>query len=77
MVEKEGIAQAVVDMFRVNMGLKSAEKVLVVTDVLTIEEWVEYDREKLTDFAERSILAKIVSEIAKEKFSDCPVEFFS
>ncbi|MDH5439211.1 MAG: aminopeptidase [Candidatus Bathyarchaeota archaeon] len=77
MVEKEEIAQAVVDMFRVNMGLKSAEKVLVVTDVLTIEEWVEYDREKLTDFAERSILAKIVSEIAKEKFSDCPVEFFS
>ena len=64
-------------MFKVNMDLKSAEKVLVVTDVPTIEEWTKYDSEKLRDFAERSILAKIVSEIAKEKFSDSPVEFFS
>ncbi|MCW3981820.1 MAG: aminopeptidase, partial [Candidatus Bathyarchaeota archaeon] len=64
-------------MFKVNMDLKSAEKILVVTDVPTIEEWVKYDCEKLADFAERSMLAKIVSEIAREKFSDCPVEFFS
>jgi len=77
LIEKEKIVQAVVDMFKVNMGLKSVEKVLVVTDVPTIEEWMKYDCEKLTDFAERSILAKMVSEIAKEKFSDCPVEFFS
>ena len=69
--------QGVVDIFKVNMGLKSGEKVLVVTDVPTVEEWTKYDSEKLTDFVERSILAKMVSEIAKEKFPDCPVEFFS
>ena len=77
MIEKEKIVQAVVDMFKVNMGLKHVEKVLVVTDVPTIEEWTKYDCEKLTDFAERSILAKMVSVIAKEKFSDCLVKFFA
>ncbi len=77
MIEKEKIMQGVVDIFKVNMGLKSGEKVLVVTDVPTVEEWTKYDSEKLTDFVERSILAKMVSEIAKEKFPDCPVEFFS
>ena len=77
LIEKEKIGQAVVDMFKVNMNLKSGEKVLVVTDSPTIEEWTKYDSEKLKDFVERSILTKIVSEIAKEKFSDCPVEFFS
>ena len=77
MIEKEKIVQGVADMFKVNMGLKSGEKVLVVTDVPTVEEWARYDGEKLTDFVERSILAKTVSEIAKEKFPDCLVEFFS
>jgi leucyl aminopeptidase (aminopeptidase T) len=77
LIEKEKIMQGVVDMLNVNMGLKSGEKVLVVTDVPTVEERTKYEIEKLTDFAERSILAKIVSEIAKEKFPDCQVEFFS
>jgi leucyl aminopeptidase (aminopeptidase T) len=77
LIEKEKIMQGVVDIFKVNMGLKSGEKVLVVTDAPTVEEWKKYDGEKLTDFVERSILAKMVSEIAEEKFPDCQVEFFS
>jgi len=77
LIEKEKILQGVVNMFKVNMGIKSGEKALVVTDVPTVEEWMKYDSEKLADFVERSMLAKMVSEIAKEKFPDCTVEFFS
>lgn len=77
MIEKEKIIKGVINLFKVNMGLKSGEKVLVVTDVPTVEEWVKYDSEKLTDFVKRSVLAKMVSEIAKENFPDCTVEFFA
>lgn len=77
MIEKEKITQDVVNMFKVNMGLKSGEKVVVITDHPTSRGYINYDSEKLTDFVERHILAKMVYEIAKEKFPDCPVEFFS
>jgi len=77
MIEKEKIMQGVVNLFKVNMGLKSDEKALVVTDVPTVEEWIKYDSERLTDFVKRSVLAKIVSEIAKEKFPECTIEFLA
>jgi len=77
LIEKEKITQGVVNIFKVNMGLKSGEKVLVVTDAPTVEEWMKYDSEKLTDFVERSVLAKMVYEIAKEKFPDCSVELLT
>ena len=77
MIEKEKITQGVFNMFKVNMGIKSGEKVLIVTDSPTVEEWLKYDSEKLTDFVERSVLAKMVYEIAKEKLPDCSVEFFA
>ena len=77
MIEKEKIRQAVVSMFKVNMGLKSGERILVATDAPTADEWSEHDSKRLTDFIERSLLAKVVSEIAEEEFSDCPTEFFA
>jgi leucyl aminopeptidase (aminopeptidase T) len=77
LIEKERIAQGIVNMFKVNMGLRSGEKVLVLTDVPTLEEWGLYSSEKLADFVERSMLAKAVSEIALKKFPDCAVEFFA
>ena len=77
MIDKERIVQGVINMFKVNMGLKAGEKALIVTDVPTIKEWINYDSEKLIDFVKRSVLAKMVSEIAKENFPDCTVEFFA
>jgi len=77
LIEKEKITQGIVDMLNVNMGLKSGEKVLVITDVPTVEEWLKYDSGRLTEFVERSILAKIVSEVVKDSFPNCSVEFFS
>lgn len=77
MIERSKIEKGVVDMFKVNMGVKKGEKILVLTDVPTSEDWVKQDSEKLTDIVQRSILAKTVSEIAQEKFSECTVEFFT
>lgn len=77
MIERSKIEKGVVDMFRVNMGVKKGEKILVLTDVPTAEDWVKQGSEKLTDIVQRSILAKAVSEIAHEKFPDCTVELFT
>jgi leucyl aminopeptidase (aminopeptidase T) len=76
MIDKEKIVSGVVNMLKVNMGLKDGEKVLVVTDIPTAEEWKTKTSSKLTEATERSILAKMVSEIAAEKFHKNNVEFF-
>jgi len=77
LIERSKIEKGVVDMFKVNMGVKKGEKILVVNDVPTTEDWIKEGSEKLTDIVQRSILAKTVSEIAKEKFPNCTVEFFT
>jgi len=64
-------------MFQVNMEVKNGEKILIVTDLPTQEEWEKLNSEKLTDALRRSLLAKIVSEIARKKFPNCTVEFYT
>jgi len=77
LIEKRDIEKGVINMFRVNMGVKNGEKLLVVTDLPTQEEWEKLNSEKLTDALRRSLLAKIVSEIAVEKFPNCTVELYT
>jgi leucyl aminopeptidase (aminopeptidase T) len=76
MIDRKKIRRAVVKMFKVNMGLKAREKVLVVTDVPTKDDWKKRTVEQLADFVQRTLLAKAVSEIAGESFPECPVEFY-
>lgn len=76
MVDKEKIRQAVVNMFKVNMALKNGERVLVVTDVTTMDDWKKRSISRVSDFIQRALLAKAVSEIARESFPECPVEFY-
>lgn len=75
MIDMSKIKQGVVRMFDVNMGLKAGEKVLVVTDIPTMNEWKMKTTDELTDLIQRALLAKAVSEIATESFPNCPVEF--
>ena len=77
MVEREKVEQGVINMLKVNMGFKSGEKLLVVTDVPTTEEWVKKGSKELAEIVERSLLAKMVSEIAGEKFPECNVQFYA
>jgi len=77
LIDRRRIDKGVVNMLKVNMGLRGEEKLLVVTDSPTIEEWRTKSSEKLTDAVRRSVLAKMVSEIAAEKFPESSVEFFA
>ena len=77
MIERRKIEKGVVRMLKVNMELKGEEKLLVVTDSPTIEEWTTKNSEKLTDAVRRAVLAKMVSEIAAQKFPETSVEFFA
>jgi leucyl aminopeptidase (aminopeptidase T) len=76
MIDKEKLVDGVVNMLKVNMGLKKGEKLVVVADIPTAEEWKTKESAKLVDAVERSLLAKMVSEIAAEKFPDSHIEFF-
>ncbi|MEM2588830.1 MAG: aminopeptidase [Candidatus Bathyarchaeia archaeon] len=77
MIEREKIVNGVINMFNVNMGVREGEKILVVTDIPTVEEWRLKDSGKLLDALKRALLAKVVSEIATESFPKCKVEFFA
>lgn len=74
---KEEIMKAVLDMLTVNLGLKKGEKLLVVSDVPTAEQWQKLDQATLAEMLERVMLAKAVSEIAAEHHTDCTVEFYT
>jgi leucyl aminopeptidase (aminopeptidase T) len=73
---KDQIRQGVLDMLQVNMGLKESEKILVVTDLLTPLQWSSLEDTRLMLASERSMLAKMVAEIASESYPRCKVEFY-
>jgi len=75
--DKEQITKAVLDMLTVNLDLKEGEKLLVVSDLPTAEHWRSKDQATLADVLERAMLAKAVSEITSEHYSDCTVEFYT
>lgn len=64
-------------MLNVNMGLKPGEQLLVTTDVPTLGDWKTRKTENLTEVMNRSILAKIVYDIAAEKFPRSNIEFYA
>ncbi len=74
--QKKQIKQGVLDMLQVNMGLKKGEKLLVVTDLLTPRQWSNLEGTELMSASERSLLAKMVAEIAGENYPQCEVEFY-
>jgi leucyl aminopeptidase (aminopeptidase T) len=73
--EKEKIVFGVENMLKVNMGLKPGEPLLVVTDIPTTKQWNVEPRSWIIDVSERAMLAKLVAEIAAERFPDNPVMF--
>ncbi|HUI23023.1 MAG TPA: hypothetical protein VLY82_01365 [Nitrososphaerales archaeon] len=75
MPDRQKIERAVVKMLKVNMGVKPDERILVLSDFPTARDWVNMPAERLSQFVERSLLAKTVFEILSSKFPDCTVEF--
>lgn len=74
--QKSQIRQGALAMLRVNMGLKEGEKLLVLTDLLTPLQWSSLEGEELMLASERTMLAKMVAEIAGESYPQCRVEFY-
>ena len=72
--QKEAIAQGVIDMLQVNMGLKPGEQLLVVSDVPSTRDWQTASPAALRAMLERAMLGRLVAEIAAEE-CDCPVAF--
>ncbi len=75
LVQREEIEDAVVKMLQVNMGLRAGERLLVVTDVPTLEQWSAGDQSFLTAMTRRALLAKTVAEIAHERMPEVQVGF--
>jgi leucyl aminopeptidase (aminopeptidase T) len=73
--QKESIVPSVVEMLRMNMGLQSGERLLVVTDVPRTRDWQAARQAELEEMLERAMLARLVSAIAAQHFPDCSVNF--
>lgn len=73
---RELIEEGVLSMFRVNMGVQEGERLLVVTDPPNLAHWQNKDLSELMSQLERSMLARMVAEIAKAAFSRSTVEFY-
>jgi len=73
----EKIRNAVVSMFKVNLGLKDGERILVATDVPDRRWWDVWSMEHLLDVLRRALLARAVRDIAAEAFPKCDVKFYA
>jgi aminopeptidase len=75
-IDRQQIRQGVVDMLRVNMGVRDAERILVATDVLAPPRWSTFIVAELETILRRSFLARMTAEIAREALPACRVDFF-
>lgn len=71
------IRAGVLSMFKVNMGVKAGERVLVVNDIATAEEWQRLSLAEISEIANRSIFARQVYEIAREALTDNVVGYLT
>lgn len=73
----EEISEPVVKMFRVNMGVKPGERVLVVSDYPEKEHWATMSSLELGDIVSRTLLARIVYDIARTRLEGVEVGFLA
>lgn len=73
--EKSTIGPGVARMLESNLGLKSGERLLVLTDVPRMAEWRGENGTQMREMLDRALLARAVAELAAEQFEDCAVAF--
>jgi leucyl aminopeptidase (aminopeptidase T) len=74
---KDTITKGVVELLRVNMELQKGEKLLVMTDIPRESDWQTETGAKLMEMCERNLLARMIADIAAERYPDCMVSFFA
>jgi leucyl aminopeptidase (aminopeptidase T) len=75
-IERKKIENAVIQMFRVNMGVKSREKILILSDIPTKKDWKNKDQSEIIKMLSVSLLGKTVADIVREAFPSCAVVFY-
>lgn len=75
--KRDVISDAVTEMLRVNMGLQPGEQLLVVTDLPRDQDWQSKSPAELQDMLERAMLARLVVDIASERFPDSASSFLT
>jgi leucyl aminopeptidase (aminopeptidase T) len=76
-IERDRIAPGVESMLRVNLGLRTGERVRVVTDVLAPDRWPEYPGAQIEEMLRRSYLAHLVAEVAAGSFAGNRADFYA
>lgn len=76
MLKKKKIEAAVIQMLRVNMGVRPGDRILILSDIPTRRDWKKKNSAEIEKMQAITQLAKAVAEIARSAFSTCAVEFY-
>ena len=76
MLKKKKIEDAVIQMLRVNMGVRPGDKILILSDIPTRLDWKKKKVVEIEKMHAITYLGKAVAEIARRAFSECVVEFY-
>ncbi len=76
-VDREAIAPGVRSMLSVNMGARADERVLVLTDLPTPDQWESLAAADVEVMLRRAYLARLVADLTREHLPVCPVRFLT
>lgn len=76
MLKKKKIEAAVIQMLRVNMGVRPGDRILILSDIPTRRDWKKRNSVEIEKMQAITHLAKAVAEIARSAFSACTVDFY-
>ncbi|MDR7484570.1 MAG: hypothetical protein QN187_04495 [Armatimonadota bacterium] len=76
-IDREAMTPGVLSMLRVNMGLRDEERLLVVTDLPTPQQWAHLPPEDVEAMLRRAYFARLVAEVAREHLPAHPVRFLT
>lgn len=74
-IDRDAIVYGTGSMLRVNMGVRPGERVLVLTDLPTPEQWGRLAAPDIEVMLRRAYLARLVADVAREHVRDVRVEF--
>jgi hypothetical protein len=74
-IDRSKIESAVIQMFKVNMGVKAGEKILVLS-MFRQGEWKDKNQGEISKMLSETLLGKTVAEIVRGSFSACQVDFY-
>ncbi|MDR7452454.1 MAG: hypothetical protein QN141_12575 [Armatimonadota bacterium] len=74
-IDQAAILPGVLEMLRVNLAVRPPERVLVLTDTPTAEQWERFAAAEIEVMLRRAYLARLIADAAREHFPGCTVTF--